>query len=79
MCLVGEELKVFMNLVVRLLGEAKGVCESRVLVFFFFELEFHMFPHVLFLHVKLPPLGTQVLETRLSYFELKSLRLKMLV
>ena len=82
MCLVGEELKVFMNLVVRLLGEAKGVCESRVLIFnffFFFELEFHMFPHVLFLHVKLPPLGTQVLETRVSYFELKSLRLKMLV
>ena len=81
--MVGEELRVFMNLVVRLLGEAKGVCESRVLVFFFFffffELEFHMFPHVLFLHVKLPPLGTQVLETRVSYFELKSLRLKMLV
>ena len=75
---MGEELKVFMNLVVRLLGEAKGVCESRVLVFFFFfELEFHMFPHVLFLHVRLPPLGTQVLETRVSYFELKSLRLKM--
>ena len=78
---MGEELKVFMNLVVRLLGEAKGVCESRVLVFFFFffELEFHMFPHVLFLHVRLPLLGTQVLETRVSYFELKSLRLKMLV
>ena len=44
MCLVGEELKVFMNLVVRLLGEAKGVCESCVLVFFFFfELEFHVY------------------------------------
>ena len=44
MCLVGEELKVFMNLVVRLLGEAKGVCESRVLVFFFFfELKFHVY------------------------------------
>ena len=43
---MGEELKVFMNLVVRLLGEAKGVCESRVLIFnffFFFELEFHMY------------------------------------
>ena len=33
---MGEELKVFVNLVVRLLGEAKGVCESRVLIFFFF-------------------------------------------
>ena len=60
---------------------AKGVCKSRVLVFFFFffELKFHMFPHVLFLHVKLPPLGTQVLETQVSFFELKSLRLEILV
>ena len=31
---MGEELKVFMNLVVRLLGEAKGVYESRVLFYF---------------------------------------------
>ena len=47
-----------------------------------------MFPRVLFLHVRLPPLGTQlgtqvletqVLETQVSFFELKSLRLEILV
>ena len=50
---------MFVNLMVRLLGEELKVFVNLVFFFFFFvELEFHIFPCVLFLHVKLPPLGT---------------------